>query len=165
MPARITLLFLLVLMLAGCATSNMPTSTFESPYASGRKGAAAVQCVPYARQQSGIQIKGDAYTWWENAAPDYDRGHGPRSGAVLVLAKTSKLRHGHLAVVKDILGPRQINVTHSNWGNDRASRRIIYDDMRVEDVSPRNDWTSVRFWNDELDVFGFPYAARGFVYR
>ena len=164
MFVRIILSFSIVLMLAGCATATMPTSTFTSPYASGRKVATPVQCVPYAREISGIQIKGDAYTWWDKAAPDYDRGHAPRQGAVLVLANTSKMRHGHLAVVKDILGSRQINVTHSNWGNDHASRRIVYDDMRVEDVSARNDWSRVRFWNDALNVFGFPYVARGFVY-
>ena len=26
-----------------------------------------LQCVPYARQVSGIQIYGDAWTWWDQA--------------------------------------------------------------------------------------------------
>ncbi len=72
--------------------------------------------------------------------------------------------HGHLAVVKKVINSRQINVTHSNWGNDPKSRRILYHSMRVEDISPANDWTRLRFWNDEDAVFGFPYAANGFIY-
>jgi surface antigen len=156
------------LCLSACAgtpgkvfTSDTPTQT---EYVSARVVSNPVQCVPYAREKSGIQIMGDAHTWWDRAAPKYDRGHTPRPGAVLVLAKTGKMKHGHVAVVKDVLGPRHINVTHSNWGNDKYSRRVIYDSMRVEDISPRNDWSSVKFWNPDKNVFGFPYAARGFIY-
>lgn len=155
---------LAVLLLTGCAGLDMSGVPLSSPYASVRRVSAPVQCVPYAREVSGIRIRGDAYSWWDSAAPDYQRGRMPKPGAVLVLARTAKMRHGHLAVVKDVVSPRQINVAHSNWGNDKASRRLIYDSMRVEDVSARNDWSQVRFWNIEENVFGFPYAARGFVY-
>ena len=123
------------------------------------------QCVPYARRLSGIDIFGDAYTWWNKAGTRFARGCVPVPGAVLVLAKSQKMVHGHVAVVKEVIGPRQINVTHSNWGNDPASRRVVYTTMRVEDLSVANDWTKVRFWNDEDKVFGFPYAAHGFVYK
>ena len=85
-------------------------------------------------------------------------------GAVLVLRKTNRLRYGHVAVVKQVLNPRLINVTHSNWGSDGRSRRIIYDSMHAEDVSSANNWTSVRFWNYKNGTFGFPYAAHGFIY-
>jgi hypothetical protein len=60
---------------------------------------------------------------------------------------------------------RQIYVTHSNWGNDRHSRRVLYHAMLVEDISRANDWTNVRFWNQEKNVFGFPYTAHGFIYK
>ena len=33
------------------------------------------------------------------------------------------------------------------------------------DESPLNDWTAVRFWNDEAVAFGRIYPAYGFVYR
>lgn len=165
---RYCFLLLLVLLLSACAgapgkvfTSDTPLQT---PYASARKVSAPVQCVPYAREVSGIQIRGDAHYWWDRAVPRYARGQTPRSGAVLVLARTKNMTSGHVAVVTQVLDSRHVNVTHSNWGNDRYSRRVIYDFMRVEDVSPRNDWSRVRFWNPEENVFGFPYAVRGFIY-
>ncbi len=71
---------------------------------------------------------------------------------------------GHVAVVKNVLGPRKINVTHSNWGDSRSSRHIIYESMLAEDVSDGNDWSEVRFWNDGKNILGFPYAAYGFIY-
>lgn len=158
-----------VTLLSGCAGTPgkvfTPHTPLQLPYISARKVSAPVQCVPYAREVSGIQIRGDAHRWWDLAAPRYQRGHTPRPGAVLVLARTSRMTSGHVAVVKEVLNGRQINITHSNWGNDKYSRRVIYDSMRVEDASPHNDWSSVRFWNPEKNVFGFPYAARGFIYR
>jgi hypothetical protein len=39
------------------------------------------QCVPFARAASGIQIYGDAWTWWEQADGKYERGTVPRVGA------------------------------------------------------------------------------------
>ena len=161
---RITLLLCLALILSACATPTGTKVTAAEPsFASGVMLAEPVQCVPYARQVSGIQIRGDAHSWWDQAAPG-KRGPAPKPGAVLVLARTGKMTSGHVAVVKDVLGPRLINVTHSNWGNDRESRRVLYHSMRVEDISANNDWTRVRFWNAEKNCFGFPYAARGFIY-
>jgi hypothetical protein len=69
-----------------------------------------------------------------------------------------------VAVVRNVLGPREINVTHSNWGSTKSSRHIIYDSMRVEDVSVAGDWSQVRFWNNDKNVMGFPYEAYGFIY-
>ena len=74
------------------------------------------------------------------------------------------MHSGHVAMVKDVLNAREINVTHSDWGDSSSSRHIIYDSMRVKDVSAANDWSQVRFWNDTKGVMGFPYAAYGFVY-
>lgn len=153
----------MVLVLAGCAGGPAPTEMI-SPNAYGYRTATAEQCVPYARRLSGIEIYGDAYTWWDRSMPGYARGQVPRSGAVLVLSRTQKMHSGHVAVVRDVLDARSINVTHSNWGNDPASRRVVYESMRVEDISANNDWTRVRFWNAENQCFGFPYAARGFIY-
>ncbi len=161
-------LFASVLLLSGCAGSPGKVFTDDTPlqtqYFAARKVSAPVQCVPFAREKSGVQIRGDAHQWWERATPRYQRGQEPCPGAVLVLSRTPKMSSGHVAVVTEVLGPRQINVTHSNWGNDHVSRRVIYDFMRVEDISSNNDWTRVRFWNPDKNVFGFPYAAHGFIY-
>lgn len=149
----------LLLLLASCGPSG-----FGNQYATGRYTSDIVQCAPFAREVSGIQLRGNAGDWWYGAQGRYQCGNRPVPGAVLVLRKTSRLRYGHVAVVRDVLSPRQINVTHSNWGSDGRSRRIIYDSMRAEDISPLNDWTSVRFWNYEAGTFGFPYPAHGFIY-
>src|SRR5215470_9737942 len=46
---------------------------------------AGLECVPYAREHSNINIHGDAYTWWDKAAGIYARGTTPLAGAVMVL--------------------------------------------------------------------------------
>ena len=46
------------------------------------------QCAQFARLLSGIEIFGDAYTWWRQAMGKYARGSSPDVGAVLVF-KTS----------------------------------------------------------------------------
>ncbi|NBX66969.1 MAG: CHAP domain-containing protein [Proteobacteria bacterium] len=152
---------LLGLTLSGCST----LTGFSNDKASGYRHFTQEQCVPYARRVSGINLRGDAHTWWASAEGVYKRGNYPAPGAILVLSRTNKLRHGHLAVVTEVLGPRTINVTHTNWGNDWLSRRVTYQTHRVEDVSPNNTWTSVRFWNNEVNAYGFPYAASGFIYN
>lgn len=149
----------------GWLTACAPTvQTFDTPHAKGRYADAPIQCVPYAREVSGIQLRGNAHTWWDKAANRYKRGYIPKPGAVLVLAGTKKMRHGHVAVVRRVVNNRMIEVTHSNWGNSRETRRMIYDNMRVEDLSALNDWSKVRFWNYHLNCFGLPYKARGFIY-
>lgn len=122
-------------------------------------------CVPYARDVSGVALRGDAWTWWTAAAGRYPRGHRPQPGAVLVLARSSRLSRGHLAVVTKVIGPRDIVVTHANWGWDSASRGKVHTAMAVTDVTPSNDWTALRFWNYDAGVFGAVYPAYGFIYQ
>ena len=43
------------------------------------------ECVPYARNLSGVQIWGDAVTWWRQAENKYVRSGRPAEGSVLVL--------------------------------------------------------------------------------
>ncbi|MAS87275.1 MAG: amidase [Micavibrio sp.] len=151
-----------LLTLSGCAGF---AGRIASPSAYGQYHLSPTQCVPYARAKSGIQIYGDAYTWWQQASSrGYQRGQAPRQGAILSLSQTSKLRYGHLAVVKKIKASREITVTHSNWGDGPVSRRMVYKSMKVKDISPNNDWTMVKFWNPEIDAYGLPYKADGFIY-
>lgn len=151
----------ILFLMAACSSSPKP---FNTPYASGKYVDSPIQCVPYAREVSGAQLSGDAWTWWDQARVRYIRGDKPRRGAVLVLKRTPRMRSGHVAVVTEVVNARSIFVTHSNWGSNSRNRRIVYDAMRVDDVSRRNDWTMVRFWNVEKNVLGNPYAAYGFIY-
>lgn len=166
-------LLLAVVCLHGCVSTNQPRrvtvdtgslkqqQSLKPPY---YKIANPIQCVPFARQKSGIEIYGNAYTWWRQARFAYDRGSRPRPGAVMVLSKTSKLVNGHVAVVTRVIDSRHIEVTHSNWGGDRKSRSIIYNTMRVKDVSPDNSWSAARFWDYPSGTFGSVYPVSGFIY-
>lgn len=123
------------------------------------------QCVPYAREVSGLRIFGDAHTWWRQAANmGLERGTQPHEGSVLVLKKGKKLSLGHVAVVKRVLSNREMDVTHSNWGNNTKKRSFIYESMRVRDVSPNNDWSQLRFWNKYSNAYGSIYPNHGFIY-
>ena len=47
------------------------------------------QCAQFARLLSGIEIFGDAYTWWRQSMGKYARGSSPDVGAVLVFSAIS----------------------------------------------------------------------------
>lgn len=126
----------------------------------------ALQCVPFARDVSGISIRGDAWTWWSSADGLYDRGHAPRIGAVVVFQKTKMMRHGHVAVVTDVVNSREVLVDHANWGSRRiGGRGQVAKGMSVVDISPKNDWTQVRVWNRRSGEYGTrTYPTYGFIY-
>ena len=161
---------LAALLLAGCAVPQkaptqptvlpQPTPPLAELQAYSVSPAIGTQCVPYARQRSGIGIFGDAYTWWDTAAGRFARGSLPMPDAVLVLAKTARLHYGHLAVVQRVVSAREIRIDHANWQPD-----ALITGMSVIDVSPANDWTQLRFWNKEARVWGRIYPARGFIYN
>jgi hypothetical protein len=163
-----------LILVAGCATPprapSVPIAVPVPPVKPGLplaqlqayavKPAIGTECVPYARQRSGIGIMGDAFTWWNAAAGHYQRGSLPLAGAVLVLRKTERLRRGHLAVVAAVVGPREIRVDHANWQPD-----ALITGMAVMDVSPKNDWSQLRFWNKDARMWGRVYPAAGFIYN
>lgn len=128
--------------------------------------ASALQCVPFARDISGISIRGDAWTWWSSAVGSYDRGQTPRVGAVVVFQKTRMMHHGHVAVVTQVVNSREVLVDHANWGSRRTGGRgQIAKGMSVVDISPRNDWSQVRVWNRRSDDYGTRvYPTYGFIY-
>ncbi|MBB4267662.1 CHAP domain-containing protein [Roseospira visakhapatnamensis] len=123
-----------------------------------------VWCVPYARQISGISIRGDADTWWGQASGRYARGNRPAPYAVLALKPTRRLSDGHIGVVTGLVGPREIRVSHANWGWTGATRGRVYTHMPVIDVSSGNDWTAVRFKHPAVGAYGRVYPALGFIY-
>ncbi len=124
------------------------------------------QCAAFARVFSGIQIFGDAYTWWEQASGRYAKGDTPQAGAVLVFKPQGSMRLGHVAVVSQVLTDRIIQVTHANWSAIDGSRGKIEQNVTVVDVSPGGDWTEVKVWYDPLrDLGKTTYVTYGFIYK
>jgi len=123
------------------------------------------QCVPFARLVSGIQIFGDAYTWWRQAVSRYETGFSPRAGAVLCFKPTARMKLGHVAVVSQVLTDRIIQITHANWSPIEGSRGKIERDVTLVDVSTRGDWSAVKVWYDpSRDLGGSTYDTYGFIY-
>ena len=125
-----------------------------------------LQCVPYARQVSGIRIFGDAHTWWEQAAGRYARGSRPRVGAVMSFKAFGGSRLGHVAAVSRIVDSRTVLIRHANWSPINGRRGQIEDDVRVVDVSEANDWSEVRVWYAPIQALGTTrWPLNGFIYR
>ncbi len=130
----------------------------------GRIGA-GLECVPFARQMSGIQIYGDAWTWWNQAANRYEEGAAPKVGAVLVFRPHGAMHLGHVAVVSHIVSDRILMVTHANWSRIGGVRGQIERDVTLVDVSPDNDWSQVRvWWSDHQGLGTTNYPVYGFIY-
>lgn len=124
-----------------------------------------LQCVPYARQLSGIQIYGDAHTWWDQAAGRYERGEEPRVGAVMAFIPQGNMRLGHVATVSRVIDSRTVLLDHANWSPIDGRRGQIERDVRAIDVSPDNDWSQVRVWYDPIQALGTTaWPVHGFIY-
>ena len=124
------------------------------------------QCVPFARLISGIQIFGDARTWWGQAVGKYETGFAPKAGAVLCFKPVGKMKLGHVAVVSQVLTDRVIQITHANWSMINGGRGQVEKDVTVIDVSPSGDWSQVKVWNDPSANLGATtYPTYGFIYQ
>jgi surface antigen len=124
------------------------------------------QCVPFARLMSGIQIFGDARTWWQQAAGHYQTGFTPKAGAVLCFRPTGRMRFGHVAVVSQVLTDRIIQITHANWSIIEGARGQVEQNVTVIDVSPSGDWSEVKVWYDPSRGLGSStYPTYGFIYQ
>jgi hypothetical protein len=62
-------------------------------YGAGVYHGSWMECVPYARSVSGIELTGDAYLWWGEAAGRYQRGNTPVTGSVLNFRANRRMRH------------------------------------------------------------------------
>lgn len=121
---------------------------------------AYMQCVPFARDLSGIQLKGDAVVWWGQAEGKYDRSARPQNGALLVLKGYRTDSRGHLAYVKRMLSRSEIVIDHANWLNDGK----LHIDTPVKDVSPNHDWSLVKVWSVPAGRYGDrTYRVQGFI--
>ena len=124
-------------------------------------GATVLQCVPYARNVSGVQIHGDALTWWDQAENHYKRGHSPRTGAVLAFRPVGPMVLGHVAVVSRVLDDRRVLIRHANWSVPGA----IEEDVLAIDVSEAGDWSVVRVWHSPTNQTGARSSPTfGFIY-
>lgn len=154
---------LAVMALAGCASTFDPGPLSRLPPGVHPKvlfAAQPLQCVPYARWKSGIQIQGDAWNWWEQASGRFGRSSEPEEGAVLVLKGYADNGRGHVAVVRKIISSREIVVDHANWLNGGE----INLDTPVMDVSDDNDWSRVRVWyTPDSHYGGRVYDVQGFI--
>jgi hypothetical protein len=122
---------------------------------------ARLQCVTYARTVSDIDLHGNAYTWWSQAAGNYERGNRPRIGAVLTFKQTRAMPMGHVAVVREILDDRRVLLNHANWsGPGMVERQAL-----AIDVSEAGDWSKVRVWYAPQGSLGLrENPAYGFIY-
>ena len=124
-----------------------------------------LQCVPYARQVSGIQIYGDAHTWWEQAQGRYATGNAPRPGAVMAFRPHRGMRLGHVAAVSTVLDSRRVLLDHANWSPIDGRRGQIEKDVLAVDVSQANDWSEVQVWYAPLGQVGTTvWPVDGFIY-
>lgn len=118
-----------------------------------------VWCVPFARNASGIEIRGNAEEWYGNAPEfGYARGHRPMTGAVMAFSGGSGLTAGHVAVVSQVVSPREVLVDHANWKRNQVSLG-----MRIIDVSDAGDWSRVQVESNP-GQFGRTYRLDGFIY-
>ena len=129
------------------------------------KAEAYLQCVPYARELSGIQIYGDAHTWWKQASGRYERGTQPVKGAVMSLKSHGKMSLGHVAYVSKVIDDRNILLSHANWSPINGRRGQIERNVAAIDVSRRNDWSRVKIWYAPIGDLGkTAYPVNGFIY-
>lgn len=121
---------------------------------------ARLQCVPFARQELGVGLHGDANIWWELAGESYVRSAAPQEKSVLVLRGYADANRGHVAVVREIVSPRLLIVDHANWLNTGEITR----DVPVRDVSAEGDWSQVQVWNVPGRHWGGrKYDVQGFI--
>ena len=124
------------------------------------------QCVTFARFFSGIQIFGDAWTWWTSALGKYRTGSTPEAGAVLVFKRHGQMSRGHVAVVSQVLTERVIQITHANWSPINGRRGQVEKDVTMIDVSPEGDWSAVKVWYGPSENLGGSVdPTYGFIYK
>jgi len=181
---RLPILLALTATLAACggspvrmASSNMPFAPAMKPVAQKasdqidperrefavsvakqlRARGQRVWCVPFARNMTGVALRGNARTWWSQAAGTYERSHEPKVGAVMAFSATRKMPMGHVAVVSDVVSDREIRIDHANWRRNQISLG-----MSVFDVSKNNDWSAVRVMSQSTAA-GRVYPIAGFI--
>jgi len=108
--------------------------------------AQTIQCAPFARMFSGIQLFGAAASWWNQAV--------------------GSMRSGHVATVTQVVSDRVIKITHANWSIINGRRGQVERDVTVVDASPNGDWSKVKVWFAPIGKVGnTAYPVNGFIYK
>src|SRR5581483_12259137 len=94
-----------LLAVSACGSRVPDTGAHAGDYVGG---SVPLDCVPFARALSGIHLSGAAADWWPAADGRYARGSSPSIGSVLVFRRSGRLPDGHVAVVSQVLGRREI---------------------------------------------------------
>ena len=144
------------------AKARMFAGVYSGRYSGGY---GVVQCVTFAREDTGIALSGNAANWWDNAAGRYARGSEPEPGAVLNFRATGRMRLGHVSVVSRVVGAREIEIDHAHWGGPGSNGGGVARGVTVVDVSPSNDWSEVRVGLGGPGEFGSSYPTYGFIYN
>ena len=144
------------------AKSRYATTGTGSGLSWGASDGPHLQCVTFARAASGIELRGNAADWWYAASGVYARGEQPEAGSVLNFRGTGRMRLGHVAVVTNVVGARQIEIDHANWPG--GTKGNVSRGVPVIDVSPDNDWSEVRVGLGTTGGFGSTYPTYGFIY-
>lgn len=150
-----------ILLLAACTPASDQARFKDHTGAAGDLSGddVVLECVPFARALSGVQLRGAAADWWRQAEGRYTRTNTPAVGSVLVFRRSARLAHGHVGVVSHVVSDREILVTQANWVRHR-----VISDMPVIDVSPDNDWRLVRVWWPPSRQMGITkYPTYGFI--
>jgi len=145
--------------LAPSAFERAPDEAYEpTAYIADRNS--RLQCVPFARREGGVEIYGNANTWWRQAAGRYERTDEPEEGGVMVLRGYNNANRGHVAVVREVVSPRLIIVDHANWLNNGEITRNV----PIRDVSEAGDWSRVQVWHVPGRHWGGRvYQVQGFI--
>ncbi len=122
-------------------------------------GGVYANCVAFVREETGMDLSGNAWAWWPNAVGLYERGNQPEVGAVMSFTANPHMRSGHVAVVSRVVNARMVEIDQSNWMGGGISRGTA-----VMDVSPNNDWTAVRVGLGRSGNYGSVYPINGFIY-
>src|SRR4051812_30226853 len=107
--------FIALALMSGAAQAAAPLNLVPRVEDIALTSAPYLQCVPVARLVSGIQIYGDAWTWWDQAEGRYTKGHTPMVGAVMAFRPHGNMTLGHVAAVSHVLDSRTVLLTHANW--------------------------------------------------
>lgn len=145
-------------------SASRTSKTVTGKSTAGKTAQPRWNCVSYVKSETGLELRGDAWRWWAGAKEvGMSRVNAPATGSILVLKKTKRLPKGHVGLVSQVISDREIVLDHANWGWSRNTRGKVHKAMRVIDVSPKNDWSQLRFRADGVDSFGRIYPAYGFI--
>lgn len=142
------------------AAFERPADEVYEPTAYVADARARLQCVPFARREAGVEIYGNANTWWRQARGRFETSQAPEEGGVMVLRGYNNANRGHVAVVREIVSPRMIIVDHANWLNSGEITRNV----PIRDVSEAGDWSQVQVWHVPGRHWGArTYNVQGFI--